>query len=147
MSVVVFDYALWATQFPQLAASVTEGQAQFYFDQAELYIDNTDCSIICDEKERRILLYLLVAHLAQLAIRGAETGNVAGRITNATQGSVNVGFGMTAGNATAEWYGQTSFGNDVYAALAKYRTARYVPAPVRVSAVWPLMRRRGLRGY
>lgn len=147
MAVVVFDYALWAAQFPQLAASVSEEQAQFYFDQAELYVDNTDCSIICDEKERRILLYLLVAHLAQLAIRGAETGYVAGRIANATQGSVSVGFGVNGGNPSADWYGQTSFGNDVYMALAKYRTARYIAPPTRANAIWPLRGRWGLRGY
>ncbi len=131
MGVAVFSYALWAARYPALAPKVAEPLAQSYFDEAgALYLLNNDCSIVEDVPTRLILLNMLVAHIA--AINGAtatgEAGLV-GRISTATEGSVTIAAEYNAAPGTEQWYAQTPYGAQYWAATVGYRSATYVPGP------------------
>jgi hypothetical protein len=133
--VVVFDYAAWALRYPELAASVPQPLAQQYFNEAQLYCDNTPCSPIRDWKpggERAMLLNMVTAHIAALnaPIGGQGSSPLVGRINSATEGSVSVQSQLDMPPGTAQWFAQTKFGLAFWTATAQYRTMRYVPGPV-----------------
>jgi Protein of unknown function (DUF4054) len=155
---VDFDYVWWQARYPTLAAWVDENMGQMYFDLATMYLDNRDSgagagqstptifvpgmgmvgfpgcwgrgSPVTDIGQRQTLLGLLTAHIAQLfaPIGGVPSSNLVGRISSAGEGSVNVSvdFPQVAG---AEWYMQTKYGAAFWSATARYRMARYYPAP------------------
>lgn len=144
--VVTFDYAVWASRYPFLAANVDAPLAQAYFGEAQLFCDNTQASPVQNLAIRATLLNLLVAHLAMLnmpvgatsgtaASGGSTTGAAAGpsplvgRITSATEGSVSVATQMDVPPGSAQWFNQTPCGAEFWAATAAYRTMRYVAAP------------------
>lgn len=145
--VVTFDYALWAARFPSLAANVDGPLADAYFAEAQLFCDNTACSLVRNLTIRAVLLNLLVAHLAMLnmpigATSGCSTGGTAagpspgpsplvGRIASATEGSVSVSTQFDVPPGSAQWFAQTPYGAEFWAATAAYRTMRYLPGPVR----------------
>lgn len=128
MAVAVFDYGVWALRYPDLAASVASPLAQSYFGDAGLYLDNTDCSPVQDVNARLSLLNMIVAHIASLGIgsRGGA-GGLVGPIESATEGSVTVKVKLPDAKGLAWWFMQTPYGAAVWAALAPYRTAHYVP--------------------
>lgn len=126
--IVTFDDAAWVVAYPNFA-SVPEATAQTYFNRATLYLDNTPGSIVQDASvggQRETLLYLLTAHIAQLAANFASGNTLVGRISTASEGSVSVATDYAAPGSAA-WYVQTGYGADYWAATAQYRTFRYVP--------------------
>lgn len=132
--VVIFDYTIWASKYTILAASVTETVAQLWFDEAAtLYLNNTACSPVQDLPTRAMILGMLTAHLVILnvPIGNANPSPLVGRISNGTQGSVSVAVENQYPPGTVQWYQQTQPGASAWAALAPYRTARYLPAPRR----------------
>jgi hypothetical protein len=145
VGIVAFDYAAWALRYPSLAASVSGPLAQAYFDEAQLYCDNTRYSPVLNVSVRAVLLNMLVAHIAQLNLPtggsgGSSGGNggsagapspLVGRISNATEGSVSVQTQMDLPPGSAQWFNQTPYGAAFWAATATYRTMRYVPSPAR----------------
>lgn len=128
--VVVFNYATWVARYPEFAA-VTEPTATLYFNEATIYLNNTDCSPVVDTGKRAVLLNMLTAHIAALAAKAASPGGgIVGRIDSATEGSVSVHAEMvTTPNST--WYMQTPYGAAYWQATAQYRTMKYVPGPVQ----------------
>ncbi|WP_233874054.1 DUF4054 domain-containing protein [Paraburkholderia adhaesiva] len=150
--VVVFSYRTWAARYPSLAASVRPKQAQAYFSEAQLFCDNTPMSPVRNLAIRATLLNLLVAHLAILNMPqgtasgatsgGSTTGGgggaaagpspgpspLVGRIISATEGSVSVATQMDVPPGSAQWFNQTPYGAEFWAATAAYRTMRYVVA-------------------
>ena len=131
--IVTFDYPTWSGQYPELAASVNGPQAQGYFNQACLYLDNTASSQVQPATpggRRETILYMLTSHMAALlaAIGGNEPTPLVGRLSNVTEGSVSIQTEMLA-PMSAQWFNQTKYGAMAYQALAPYRTALYVPAP------------------
>lgn len=136
---VIFDYAAWAAQYPELASYIPELQAQGYFDLATLYVNNTVSSPIWDASPggaRTMILYLLTSHVAALFAGGPPTAGapngtpaspLVGRITNATEGSVSVAADMPNQPMAAAWFMQTRYGAAAWAAMAPYRTMRYFP--------------------
>jgi len=135
MPAAVFDYDTWALLYPELARSVDEPRAQALFDQgALLYLRNDDSSRVTDVPTRLALLNLLVAHMAALGGAGSAGGygsptGLVGQVTQATEGSVSVSVNPVAVSGTGAWYAQTQYGLQLWAALAPYRTMRYVPGP------------------
>lgn len=146
--VVTFDYAIWAARFPSLAANVDAPLANAYFAEAQLFCDNTPCSPVRNLTIRAVLLNLLVAHLAMLntpvdaASSGGSSGGstsgpspapspLVGRITSATEGSVSVSTQFDVPPGSAQWFAQTPYGAEFWAATAAYRTMRYLPNPAR----------------
>jgi len=130
MGVAVFSYAAWSLRFPALAAKVAEPLAALYFDEAGIYLDNTDGSLVEDVPTRLTFLNLIVAHIA--ACNGATDAGAAGlvgRISNVTEGSVTIGTELKgfAGDQAA-YFAQTPYGAQYWAMTASYRTMQYIPA-------------------
>ena len=137
---VVFDYDAWAAMYPSLAASVSQPQAQGYFNQACLYCDNSFRSPISDPSPtgaRAMILYMLTAHIAQLfASQGGQPPSpLVGRISNASEGSVSVAADMAGAPGSAAWFNQTPYGAAAWQAMAPYRTMRYVRVRTRYLGV------------
>ena len=128
--IVTFDYAGWSMQYPELS-QVLSGQAQGYFNQAQLYCDNTDCSIVQNIPQRTQFLWMLTAHICFLnaALNGAPASPLVGRISSAGEGSVNVSTEMQYPPGSPQWYQQTKYGAAYWAASAAYRMMTYVPGP------------------
>jgi len=145
---VVFEYDWWQARYPELAGWVTPGQALGFFDRAALLLDNTPRSPVRDCDERRILLGLLVAHIAKMnaPIDGQEPSPLVGRISSASEGGVSVSteYGGEAEPGEA-WYLQTKYGAEFWAATRRFRLGRYHvgPQPFRENE-FPL-RRSGFR--
>jgi Protein of unknown function (DUF4054) len=143
--VVVFDYSAWAARYPELASSVSQSLAQQYFNEAQLYCDNTPCSVIRDLCIRALLLNMVTAHIAALnaPLDGQPSSPLVGRINSATEGSVSVGTQLDMPPGSAQWYAQTKYGLAFWQATAQFRAMRYVPGPVPPVNPWGL----GYRGY
>lgn len=133
MSIVVFDPVAFWQIYPSFE-SVFEAVLQNYFDEATLYLDNTDNSLVHDVGQRRLLLNLLVAHLA--CLRSGENGQapsgMVGRISSASEGSVSISTEYGSSSEMGNWFNQTRFGAEFWMLTARYRTLRYIP-PVRRS--------------
>lgn len=121
MAVVVFDPAEWLEAYPQFKGQLTDAQLTQAFNVACLMLDNSNASPVPYDPEngvetRKILLWLLVCHLAALALRPV---NQSGPMTNATEGSVSVGFQVpTALNG--QYFQQTPCGQSYWQAIKKY---------------------------
>lgn len=137
--IVVFDYAAWSVRYPALAANVNADQAQAYFDEAGLYLDNSPCSPVRDLTRRALLLGLLVAHLAALYLPSDQggTGGLVGRVASATRGSVSVATDMGTQQERAAWFNQTQYGASFWTATRWLRQARYVPGAPQRPRIWP----------
>lgn len=138
--VVVFNYADWASLYPELSTSVQAGQAQGYFNQATLYLDNTPTTPVVDAAGNvdlfslTTLLYTLTAHVAKLftVLNGQAPSGLVGQITSASEGSVSVGtVQITPSSDLQAWLNQTSYGAMYWAASLKYRTAFYRPPALK----------------
>ena len=130
---VLFDYATWAGQFPELAAAINGPQAQGYFNQACVFLDNTAASLVQPATpggRRETILYMLTSHIAAMfgAIGGNDPSPLVGRISNVSEGSVSLATEMAA-PMSAAWFNQTKYGAMAFQALAPYRTAMYISAP------------------
>jgi Protein of unknown function (DUF4054) len=129
MAVVTFDYQAWLMRYPEVAVSAP--RAQGFFDEATLYLDNSDCSPVRDVGQRSALLGMLVAHLAKIFGPGADgqpASPLVGRISAASEGSVSVTADYIAPSSSLEaWANQTSYGAAWWAATAQYRRFRYAP--------------------
>lgn len=144
MSAVVFDYTAWVTRYP-VFGSVQQATAQLYFNEATLYVDNTDTSPIPynppSDVTRAQILNMATAHIAMLA-----TLDIVGRIDSASEGSVS----LTAKYAdqtpeSLAWWTQTKYGAQAYMAMAPFRRAGFVagPAPRLNGLYFPAGRRVG----
>lgn len=135
--IVAFDYQAWARRYPEFS-SVTIPLATDYFAEAGLYLDNSTSGLVTDLTARSLLLNLLTAHIAALnsGTNGQAPSGLVGRITSATQGSVSVSVDAMDAPGSAAWYMQTTYGAAYWAATARYRGMRYVPAPPRCANRW-----------
>lgn len=121
MAVVVFDPAEWLEVYPQFKGLLTDAQLTQAFNIACLMLDNTDSSPVPYDPDkgietRKILLWLLVCHLAALALRPV---NQSGPMTSATEGSVSVGF-MVPTALNGQYFQQTPCGQSYWQAIKKY---------------------------
>lgn len=121
MAVVQFDAAAFLEIYPQFSGQLTTAQLEWCFQQACLLMDNTDNSPIPYDPEngvetRKILLWYLVCHLATLMLRPI---NQSGPVSNATEGSVSVGFAVPQ-NRPGEWYKQTACGDAYWQYMQRY---------------------------
>ncbi len=135
MAIAVFDYGAWSTLYPELAAAVPEPRAALLFQQAGLYLDNSDASPVQDVGRRLMLLDMLVAHLAVLGgalEQGGAPSGLVGRVTSASEGSVSVSVDAGIEPGSAAWFGLTNYGYAFWAATKSLRSARYRPAAPRI---------------
>ena len=143
VGVVTFDYAIWSARYPELAALVSQPQAQAYFYEATLYCDNSPCSPVQDPTQLGVLLGMVTAHIAALnaALNGQPSSPLVGRINSATEGSVSVQAQMDAAPGSAQWFNQTKYGAAFWQATVQYRSMRYVPGPVPIANPYSSIRR------
>ena len=127
--IVVFDNRAWAARYPELAASVPD--AQPFFDEACVYLDNTPCSPVRNWKpggRRAVLLNMLTAHIVALnvGLNCQPASPLVGRVTSASEGSVSVSTAITV-PGSAEWFAQTKYGFAYWQATAQNRMMHYRP--------------------
>lgn len=126
MPIVTFSPDRFATRYPQFTGS-DQAFLQACFDEAGLYLNNTESSPVIDVAERERLLHMLVAHLVALN-KAIEQGNSGvGRIASASEGSVSVSLDYGAVTGSQSWYAQTPYGASYWAATSAYRKFRWVP--------------------
>lgn len=137
--VATFDYSVWSARYPDLAANVSEALAQSYFDEASLYLNNTQSSIVRDVSKRLALLNLLVAHLSTLSLSSSQGGNggMVGRLASATRGSISISTDFGSMSEQASWYNQTQPGASFWAATRYLRQARFIPGTSPRPRIWP----------
>lgn len=139
--VVQFNYADWQAQFPQFSTTVTSSQqAQAYFNMACVYCSNAANAVVCNLVVRTQMLYLLTAHIAQLMVgtNGNPATPLVGRISDATQGTVNVKAEMPDADANSAWFLQTQFGAMYWQMTAPYRLSRVAVGPGQRPAPAPV---------
>ncbi len=145
---VSFSYPDWQAAYPAFTGHISAEQAEGFFQLAELILNNTGCSPIRDIAKRRILLWLLVAHQAQLfatngtvqsgsATAKAPTAAPVGRISSATQGAVSITLDGSALPKQAGWFNQTQYGLIFWQATAPYRQMRFLPGQAHPARLWP----------
>ena len=155
---VVFDYSEWQLSFPELSF-VTQFQAQMYFNIACMRVDNGPCAEIIDETDRKMVLYMLVAHIALLMSQAVSvsqptdsdgnpiagttasvTGGLTGRVSSATEGSVSVAtesLSSSDSSSLEKWLDTTQYGQLVWQMLAPLFGVRYYPGPSRIGYMLP----------
>ncbi len=120
MAVVSFDIAAFRARYPEFA-SVIDARLSVMFNEACVYLDNTDTSIVADVGIRGTLLNMLTAHVAKLA-----DSPMVGRIDSATEGSVSATASYSSAiSGSMAWYLQTTYGAAYWAATSRYRAFRY----------------------
>jgi hypothetical protein len=124
---VSFVFNDWVEGFPAFR-SVTAGAAQASFNTATLYCANK-LGPVRDVASLTQLLYLLTAHITALNYNpdgSAKASNApVGRLSDATEGSVSASFQNEYPPGTAQWYQQTTYGAQYWAATAQFRTMQY----------------------
>ena len=131
-SPAVFTYSDWATQYPELSAWVADPQATGYWSQAQLYVDNTLTSIIPNDPpiyQRTMLLLMVTAHICTLnaSLNNAPSSPLVGRISAASEGSVNVSTQLDVPAGCPQFWAQTKYGIAFWVASSSFRSMRYVP--------------------
>lgn len=129
--IVTFNFDNFALEYPEFA-TVNPVRAQSMFNLAQTtLLDNTGGSPVKDPVAMAQYFNMLVAHL--LTIFGATAppranNTPVGRMSAATQGTVNVSFEykIPEGSAIAAWYNTTQYGAMYWMATARYRSARYM---------------------
>lgn len=125
MANVKFDYDLFRGQFPHIKLGAMAELAGLW-EVAQSFVGNEQTSKIPYDPEhgvytRRTVLYLALAHLVQMRQLGAQ-GGLAGRVTSASEGSVNVSVEpFQANSLNAQWWCQTNEGALYWQLTAQYR--------------------------
>lgn len=148
MPAVEFNVERFRVRYPEFS-NVSDELLEEYFIEAGLYLDNTDRSIVRDLKIRERLLWMLTAHIAMLYVGTASgaggTGGqgLAGRVTNAREGSVSVSVDAGPTTEQSAWFMQTPYGMQFWRATSPYRRAIYVPGYSVTNTRRELWRNRG----
>ena len=122
--IVDLDLVKFKAAYPTFKAA--DAQFELWFVEAGMLINNTPQSCIKSLVEREVLMFLLMAHFAELQAR-VEAGNSAvGRLASASEGSVSVSFDNGSSTLSSAWYQQTPYGSKYWAMTARYRSFLYV---------------------
>lgn len=140
--VATFDYSGWVAAYPEFIG-VTEPQGQNYWNMAAMFWPNDGSSLSPTLSEQQMLLNMLTSHFAARYVQSlgdaspgaAKDANTPpGAVATASTGSVSVTMKNEYPPGTAQWYQQTKYGSDFYAATAKYRTARFFQGQMQSGA-------------
>lgn len=135
MAVVQLNIGRFKAQHPGFN-SLNDAVYQKLFTIAGMILNNTGYSLVTDPIERETLLYLLMAHIAELDpnivdVNGNTGNGIVGRVSSASEGSVSVSTDYAAMSASSAWFMQTQNGALYWQMTAKYRQFQYVPPPRR----------------
>lgn len=128
MPAVTFNATGFKARYPEFAA-VADATLTAFFDEATMYLSNTD-SPVQSLTRRAVLLNMLTAHVAYLAGVLSADGmpRPVGRLASASEGSVSAAFeGPTPG--TGAWFQQTQYGGAFWQATSAVRGFRYIACP------------------
>lgn len=130
--VVEFDIDEFRKMYPKITS--TDMQLEGFFLEAEMFFNNTHRSCVKDLKKRKILLYMVVAHLATLQSQ-IDAGNmIVGRISSASEDVVSVSSEYGTLGKNEKFWLQTPYGAKFWQLTAQYRTSLYIvnnfPMPV-----------------
>ncbi len=128
--VVVFDPTVFKATYTVFAA-IPDADLILNFSFAQLQLNNSCRSRVCDAVIRETLLNLITAHITQLrngSTLGPATGAV-GRVSYAMEGSVVASLDMGPMVLGQAYWMQTQWGALYWNSTAIYRTFRYIPAP------------------
>lgn len=140
--VVIFNYTTFLATYPEFAA-LTEPMLQNYFDMSDAYFknDGSNASLSSGLDRMTRLAYMVTAHIAYLMAPRDAAGNpsssgtanqTVGQITNASEGSVSVGFanvGAGGSDTVKAFFAQTKYGLMYWQATAQYRQMNYIARP------------------
>lgn len=133
MAVATFDAAAFKARYPEFAPT-SNASLSYCFDDAGMYLNNTDSSIVQDIPKRTRLLWMLTAHIAVLGGMLSTDGKPlpVGRVSQASEGSVSASFEYTAATpGSGAWFTQTAYGAMFWQATTSLRGARYIAQPTR----------------
>lgn len=131
MAVAVFNSTVFKARYPEFA-NVNDLVLSAFFDEAGLYLNNTDCSPVQDVNRRTTLLNMLTAHIGFLAGVLSADGQArpVGRVSQAGEGSVNASFDYTpATPGSGAWFNQSQYGAAFWQATTSLRGMRFVCGP------------------
>ena len=129
MAAVIFNPANFKARYPEFTA-VSDDSLTMCFDEATLYLSNSDNSPVQNIARRTTLLNMLTAHVAFLSGKLSADGmpKPVGRVSNASEGSVSAGFEY-ATPGTQAWFVQTQYGASFWQATVNLRSMRYIARP------------------
>lgn len=133
MTVVAFVPADFKVRYPEFA-TVPDARLSACFEDAGLYLSNTDASPVQNVTRRQSLLWMLTAHIAVLGGALAADGRPlpVGRVSSAAEGSVNASFDYVPSTpGSGAWFNQTGYGASFWQATTSLRGFRYRPQPTR----------------
>jgi len=133
MPAVVFDPAAFKARYPEFAA-VADPTLAACFDEAGLYLSNTDNSPVQNLTRRATLLNMLTAHVAYIGGLLSADGmpRPVGRVSQASEGSVSAAFeGVPPTPGSGAWFQQSQYGAAFWQATSSLRGMRYIPCPTR----------------
>lgn len=131
MAVAVFNLGQFLARYPEFNAvnAANPGRLAGLFQEAGLYLPNTDCSPVQDVCKRGVLLNMITAHISFLAGDLSADGQArpVGRLSQAGEGSVSATFDYTSPEpGSGPWYQQSQYGAAFWAATMNLRGMRYV---------------------
>ena len=133
MPAVVFDPAAFKARYPEFAA-VANPTLAACFDEAGLYLSNSDNSPVQNLTRRATLLNMLTAHVAYIGGLLSADGKPrpVGRVSQASEGSVSAAFeGVPPTPGSGAWFQQSQYGAAFWQATSSLRGMRYIPCPTR----------------
>lgn len=133
MPAVVFDPAAFKARYPEFAA-VANPTLAACFDEAGIYLSNTDNSPVQNLTRRTTLLNMLTAHVAYIGGLLSADGmpRPVGRVSQASEGSVSAAFeGVPPTPGSGAWFQQSQYGAAFWQATSSLRGMRYIPCPTR----------------
>jgi hypothetical protein len=133
MPAVVFDPAAFKARYPEFAA-VANPTLAACFDEAGLYLSNSDNSPVQNLTRRATLLNMLTAHVAYIGGLLSADGmpRPVGRVSQASEGSVSAAFeGVPPTPGSGAWFQQSQYGAAFWQATSSLRGMRYIPCPTR----------------
>ena len=133
MPAVVFDPAAFKARYPEFAA-VANPTLAACFDEAGLYLSNTDNSPVQNLTRRATLLNMLTAHVAYIGGLLSADGmpRPVGRVSQASEGSVSAAFeGVPPTPGSGAWFQQSQYGAAFWQATSGLRGMRYIPCQTR----------------
>jgi hypothetical protein len=139
--VVTFDPNVFKAIYPEFT-TVAAAALNLNFALAQLILNNTCQSSVCDATVRETLLNVLVAHITALfnGVNGQPASGVVGRVAGATEGTVSVTIEYAAGVSQSQaWFVQTPYGALFWQMTVGFRTMRYISAPASCgpAGTWP----------
>jgi Protein of unknown function (DUF4054) len=131
MAVATFNPVAFKARYPEFAA-IDNSRLAAFFDEAGLYLSNTDASPVQDVTRRTTLLNMLTAHIA--FIGGVLTADgqprPVGRMSQASEGSVSASFeDVTPTPGSGAWFRQSQYGAAFWQATTNLRSFNYIPGP------------------